>query len=174
MPFCVGGALFAAAIPLVSELLQRLLWQLLPQPPSLRAKAGEGGTAGHSAPHGNAGHSPSSRLGRSPQPDGVPGDAPEGNMREWRVKTLRALVWLLPSGIGFAVGMYVPPKFTIPRVIGSCFEQSWRRIDGRTHRNLMVIVASGLVLGEGIASIVLAVMQAACKHSSCRHVFGTV
>ena len=60
---------------------------------------------------------------------------------------------LLPSGIGIAVGMYVNPRFTVPRVIGSVAEQLWLRGDGKSHKRLMVIVASGLVLGEGTASI---------------------
>ncbi|DBA74426.1 TPA: OPT superfamily [Trebouxia sp. C0004] len=71
-------------------------------------------------------------------------------------KLLRAL----PSGIGFAVGMYVAPKWTIPRVIGSLIEQSWLTWKPRSHASLMVVVASGLVLGEGTASIVTAVSRA--------------
>ena len=66
----------------------------------------------------------------------------------------------LPSGIGIAVGMYVSPKFTIPRVIGSLVEQIWFRSACRSHQKLMVIVASGLVLGEGTASIANAILKA--------------
>ena len=71
-------------------------------------------------------------------------------------KLLRAL----PSGIGFAVGMYVAPKWTIPRVIGSLIEQGWLIWRPQSHASLMVVVASGLVLGEGTASIVTAVSKA--------------
>lgn len=71
-------------------------------------------------------------------------------------KLLRAL----PSGIGFAVGMYVAPKWTIPRVIGSLIEQGWLVWKPQSHASLMVVVASGLVLGEGTASIVTAVSKA--------------
>ncbi|KAK9823302.1 hypothetical protein WJX72_001775 [[Myrmecia] bisecta] len=67
---------------------------------------------------------------------------------------------LLPSGIGFAVGMYVSPKWTIPRVIGSLIEQAWLIWWPRNHRSLMVVVASGLVLGEGTASILSAIVKA--------------
>lgn len=57
------------------------------------------------------------------------------------------------------VGMYVSPKWTIPRVIGSMGEQLWRRASPGTHERLMVVLASGLVLGEGTASIFTAVFQ---------------
>ena len=71
-------------------------------------------------------------------------------------KLLRAL----PSGIGFAVGMYVAPKWTIPRVIGSLIEQGWLHWRPQSHSSLMVVVASGLVLGEGTASTATAVSKA--------------
>ena len=57
---------------------------------------------------------------------------------------------LLPSGIGIAVGMYVNPRFTVPRVIGSVAEQLWLRGDGNSHKRLMVIVASGWCLGRAL------------------------
>ncbi len=66
----------------------------------------------------------------------------------------------LPSGISFAVGMYVAPKWTIPRVLGSAAEQVWKRVHPASHRHLMVVVASGLVLGEGTAAIVTASVKA--------------
>jgi uncharacterized oligopeptide transporter (OPT) family protein len=67
---------------------------------------------------------------------------------------------LLPSGIGVAVGLYVSPKWTLPRVVGSLTEQLWLCCGARSHKRLMVIVASGLVLGEGTASIVAALLRA--------------
>lgn len=70
------------------------------------------------------------------------------------------LLRVLPSGIGFAVGMYVAPKWTIPRVIGSLVEQGWLWWRPGSHGSLMVVVASGLVLGEGTTSIVTAVSKA--------------
>ena len=72
----------------------------------------------------------------------------------------RLVLKLLPSGIGFAVGMYVAPKYTIPRVIGSLIEQGWLWSQPSSHAGLMVVVASGLVLGEGTASILTAVLTA--------------
>ena len=83
--------------------------------------------------------------------------------RRWRRRALTAAEVLLPSGIGVAVGMYVSPKWTIPRVIGSLAEQAWFRYSPGSHKRLMVIVASGLVLGEGTASIATALIRAATK-----------
>ena len=69
------------------------------------------------------------------------------------------LASFLPSGIGFAVGMYVGPKYTIPRLLGSLAEQLWKRHHSMTHNSLMVVVASGLVLGEGTGAIVVAFVR---------------
>lgn len=66
----------------------------------------------------------------------------------------------IPSGIGFAVGMYIGPKYTIPRVLGSFAEQIWLRISPSSHSALMVVVASGLVLGEGTGAITAAFVKA--------------
>lgn len=55
--------------------------------------------------------------------------------------------------------MYISPKWTIPRVLGSVAEQVWKRRDPRSHARLMLVVASGLVLGEGTAAIVLALLK---------------
>lgn len=78
----------------------------------------------------------------------------------YRAQFSRILLRSLPSGIGFAVGMYVAPKWTIPRVIGSLIEQGWLWCRPGSHASLMVVVASGLVLGEGTASIFTAVFTA--------------
>lgn len=77
-----------------------------------------------------------------------------------KTKLSKVLLRSLPSGIGFAVGMYVAPKWTIPRVIGSLIEQAWLWWRPGSHASLMVVVASGLVLGEGTASIFTAVLTA--------------
>ncbi|BDA51281.1 Putative oligopeptide transporter YGL114W [Coccomyxa sp. Obi] len=79
----------------------------------------------------------------------------------WQRRLLAAAEIALPSGVGVAVGLYVSPKWTIPRLIGSLAEQAWRAADARGHKRLMVIVASGLVLGEGTASILTASLRAA-------------
>ena len=51
-------------------------------------------------------------------------------------------------------------KWTIPRVFGSIIEQIWLYKYPNSHSSYMVIVASGLVLGEGTFSIIAAGIQA--------------
>ena len=70
-----------------------------------------------------------------------------------------ALLAVLPSGVGLAVGMYVSPKFTLPRVIGTLVSEVWLRIDPAGHENFMIVAASGLVLGEGTSSLILAFIK---------------
>lgn len=64
---------------------------------------------------------------------------------------------ILPSGVGFAVGMYISPKFTLPRVLGTLIEQIWLASCPHNYQSFMVVTASGLVLGEGTAALLLAV-----------------
>lgn len=82
----------------------------------------------------------------------------------WRQRT--AVDWalaLMPSGVGFAVGCYLHAKWTLPRVVGSVLEQSWLLLSPQSHAAFMMVTASGLVLGEGCASVVTAVVQAMVK-----------
>ena len=65
----------------------------------------------------------------------------------------------LPSGMSIGVGMYLTADFTIPRVLGACFERLWRRLNPGSHRRSMLVVASGFVLGEGVWSIVALVLK---------------
>ena len=70
-----------------------------------------------------------------------------------------SLLEILPSGVGLAVGMYVSPKFTLPRVGGMLVSEIWLRQSPVSHENFMIVVASGLVLGEGISSLILALIK---------------
>ncbi|KAI9318812.1 OPT oligopeptide transporter protein-domain-containing protein [Dichotomocladium elegans] len=84
----------------------------------------------------------------------------------------------IPQGIAFAIGMYNPPSFTLARVIGAYLGHQWkcycnssldttapddtlwqkyRRIVGKV---LIIIVASGFVLGEGTFAIVNLILRA--------------
>ena len=47
------------------------------------------------------------------------------------------------------IGMYLTPDFTLPRVLGALLELGWRRLAPASHKRSMLVVASGLVLGEG-------------------------
>jgi uncharacterized oligopeptide transporter (OPT) family protein len=74
----------------------------------------------------------------------------------------------LPSGLAAAVGMfswylsyrgmYNTPSFTLARVIGGIASWWWiRRCSQRKEEGkqiLVVIIASGFVLGEGVCSII--------------------
>lgn len=93
---------------------------------------------------------------------------PQPLLASWQTSPLlcprryaQLLLDVLPSGVAFAVGMYVSPKFTLPRVFGMLAEQAWLRVNPETHTNLMLVTASGLVLGEGTASVFLALTKAA-------------
>eukprot|EP01133_Synstelium_polycarpum_P015631 gene15631-18571_t len=66
----------------------------------------------------------------------------------------------LPSGIAIAIGMFITPNFTFPRIVGSFVQWFWRRYYIDSHREYMIIVASGFVLGEGITSIITALLKA--------------
>lgn len=80
----------------------------------------------------------------------------------WRGRTLVDWVLaLLPSGVGFAVGMYLTPNWTVPRLLGSVVDQVWLLLSPASHAAFMMVTASGLVLGEGCASILTAIIHAA-------------
>jgi OPT family oligopeptide transporter len=59
----------------------------------------------------------------------------------------------VPGGIAVAVGMYNTPSFTLARTIGGLVSLWWRRWKGRSETPIIVL-ASGLILGEGLFSIV--------------------
>ena len=65
---------------------------------------------------------------------------------------VRGHAWV-PGGIAFAVGMYNTPSFTLARVIGGLINWYWRLYRGR-EETPVIILASGLILGEGLVSIV--------------------
>ena len=64
----------------------------------------------------------------------------------------------LPSGVALAIGMYVTPNWTLPRVVGGLVNWVWKKAAPRHASRYMIILASGFVLGEGIISIVTAVL----------------
>ncbi len=67
----------------------------------------------------------------------------------------------LPSAVAFGIGMYLSPYWTVPRFLGALAEVAWRRFWPATHRRYMIVVASGLVLGEGLLAILVAVLTSA-------------
>lgn len=59
----------------------------------------------------------------------------------------------IPGGIAVAVGMYNTPSFTLARTAGGLLAWYWTRWKGR-EETPMIVLASGLILGEGLVSIV--------------------
>ncbi|KAF9700724.1 hypothetical protein EKO04_001519 [Ascochyta lentis] len=58
----------------------------------------------------------------------------------------------VPGGIAVAVGMYNTPSFTLARTVGGLISLWWRRWKGKSETPIIVL-ASGLILGEGLFSI---------------------
>ena len=58
----------------------------------------------------------------------------------------------VPGGIAVAVGMYNEPSFTLARTCGGLINWWWARWGGE--EGTVIVVASGLILGEGVVSIV--------------------
>ncbi|KUJ23027.1 oligopeptide transporter-like protein [Mollisia scopiformis] len=59
----------------------------------------------------------------------------------------------IPGGIAVAVGMYNVPSFTLARAIGGFVNWYWKAYRKRDETPI-VVLASGLILGEGVVSIV--------------------
>lgn len=59
----------------------------------------------------------------------------------------------VPGGIAVAVGMYNVPSFTLARAIGGGVNWYWRIYRGH-EETPVIVLASGLILGEGMVSIV--------------------
>ena len=59
----------------------------------------------------------------------------------------------VPGGIAVAVGMYNTPSFTLARTIGGLVNWYWR-IYRKQEETPVIVLASGLILGEGLLSIV--------------------
>ena len=81
-----------------------------------------------------------------------------GRARDWHWAQ-----WV-PGGIAVAVGMYNIPSFTVARFIGGAVNWWWLRWR-RGDETRLIVLASGLVLGEGVVSIVnLALAAASTPH----------
>lgn len=68
----------------------------------------------------------------------------------------------IPSGVAVGVGIYNVPSFTIARFIGGLTSHLWLKKRHRGNLNMktnMIVFSSGLVLGEGICSIIVMVFN---------------
>jgi uncharacterized oligopeptide transporter (OPT) family protein len=72
-----------------------------------------------------------------------------------------AVVDGLPSMMAVGIGMYIAPNWVLPRAVGGLLAWQWKRQSPVSMERYMLLVASGFVLGEGLASIVNAVARAA-------------
>lgn len=59
----------------------------------------------------------------------------------------------IPGGIAVAVGMYNIPSFTLARALGGLMQWYWKRRFSSRSDTTMIIIASGLILGEGVLSL---------------------
>ncbi|KAF1813723.1 oligopeptide transporter-like protein [Eremomyces bilateralis CBS 781.70] len=66
----------------------------------------------------------------------------------------------VPGGIAVAVGMYNTPSFTLARTIGGLVDWYWRSYLKRED-SPVIVLASGLILGEGLFSIVNLILASA-------------
>ncbi|MCJ1477390.1 hypothetical protein MMC13_006061 [Lambiella insularis] len=67
-----------------------------------------------------------------------------GHGKDWQAQ--------IPGGIAVAVGMYNVPSFTLARTCGGLVSWWWSRRGGQ--EGTVIVLASGLILGEGVVSIV--------------------
>jgi uncharacterized oligopeptide transporter (OPT) family protein len=74
-----------------------------------------------------------------------------------------AIVTWLPNPVAFAIGMYVSPSWTVARIIGAGVAVLW--MCSKKHRPsasaVIIMLATGLVLGEGLTAFIVAGMAAA-------------
>lgn len=78
---------------------------------------------------------------------------------EWN--RMQRAVWLidcLPSGVAVGISMIILPSFTIQRFIGGMFAFWYCKREGSS-RTKLIIVSSGLILGEGVCSVVNMVLS---------------
>lgn len=71
----------------------------------------------------------------------------------------RILVYL-PSGVAVGIGIYNVPSFTIARFIGGVIAYFWLKRTNHSHdgKTAMIVFSSGLVLGEGMFSVVTMIL----------------
>ena len=66
----------------------------------------------------------------------------------------------VPGGIAVAVGMYNTPSFTLARTVGGLINWWWIRRGQGEGETKVIVLASGLILGEGVISILNLVLAA--------------
>ena len=81
----------------------------------------------------------------------------------------RSFAAWIPGGVAVGVGIYNTPSFTLARMIGGAIELWWRksgRNKGSRGETTLIVIASGLVLGEGVVSILNLILASLTKKQS--------
>ena len=78
---------------------------------------------------------------------------------------LRDHVSLLPSGVAIGVGLYNVPSFTLARFLGGVIAYFYQKRKPDAHIDI-IVCSSGLILGEGIMSIITMLLTALTEEHS--------
>lgn len=70
-------------------------------------------------------------------------------------------MYVTSSGLALAIAFYITPNWSIPRIVGSIVQLIWQKRGPASFTKYSLIVASGFVLGEGITSILTAILKSA-------------
>jgi uncharacterized oligopeptide transporter (OPT) family protein len=115
--------------------------------------------AAEAAPHASADAGRATSGG-----DTTDASAPQATHRFGRVCGFRVsqqvAAWL-PSPVGFAIGLFVTPNWTITRLVGALAAAAWQRRWPASYDRYMLMAATGCVLGEGVLSIFTAGLASA-------------
>ncbi|MGH1467927.1 MAG: OPT family oligopeptide transporter [Bdellovibrionales bacterium] len=74
------------------------------------------------------------------------------------LKTVDAAKPYLPSGLAMGIAFIVPAYYSVAMCIGSIFLVYWQKKNAASCKSLSFSVASGLVAGEGLMGVVVAVL----------------
>ena len=92
-------------------------------------------------------------------------------LRLWAKEKEKPWAEWIPGGIAVAVGMYNVPSFTLARFVGGVIA-GWSTWTGKDETRV-VVLASGLILGEGVGSILnLGLAGGNVPHLECGRVEG--
>jgi OPT family oligopeptide transporter len=65
----------------------------------------------------------------------------------------------IPSALAFGIGFIVPAKQAITMFAGALIHAIWKRVSKNTEERYFFTISSGLIAGEGIMGIVIAVLK---------------
>jgi len=64
----------------------------------------------------------------------------------------------VPSPTGVGIGMLVPASAVATMLVGALIEWRWRKADPESSKNYAIPVASGLIAGEALVAVILAIV----------------